>query len=224
MELQSAKREEKAVMKIVEQDLKTETKKRNQKVEASKKAIEEQTAVTDQKVALEKAQKALKGFKTTKQETIGDLKTKLEILPQSPEFAKLKSATKDLKIVKGAAKELEVAHEAVIGIEKEVAKSGPKLGDIAEKIVEALDNVFNIHRVELYGSLNDLVKKGQPLTARVQGVIAGIEVDFEIEYGIGKTLHFMRTLLWKLWDEVKLGIEDGFEADIEIEMNVTKTK
>lgn len=222
IELQSAKMEEVAIMKIVERDLEVERKKRDKKVEASKKAIEEQTAAANQRDALQKAQKALVEFKTIKQAKIEVLKSKLETLPQSPEFSELESATKDLKIVKGITKELEVAHEAVKGIEKEAIVIGSDSKSASKGIVEKLNGIFNIHRIELHGSLQDLVKRGRPLSARIQGVIAGFDVDFVIDYRIGKPLEFMKTLLRKLWDEVKGGIEDGLGGDIEVDIKVTK--
>ena len=68
-----------------------------------------------------------------------------------------------------------------------------------------LGHVFDIQRVELHGSLRDLIEKGIPLKARVKGFIAGKEIDFVLDYSIGDTGRFVKGLMKKWWEEVSGG-------------------
>lgn len=188
------------------------TKALDDKVQVSEKAIVEQTAVAQQKGALKAAEETLDEFKAVGQAKIEALKTEREALPQSLEHERLELAAKNLQIVKGAKKEVEVASKAMKEIGAEINTISESIG---EKIMETLDELFNIRRIELHGSLKDLVEKGQPLKARVQGVIAGHEVDFVIDYDIGRVLEFLKALLWKLWDMIKENIENVFDNGVD---------
>lgn len=203
-ELQFAKQVEEVTLKKIETKVEVKRNVYDQKVEVSEKAIADKTAAKQQKEAMRKAEKKLKNFEATAQAKIKTLKSKQEALPESPEHRRFQSAAERLKVVKSVSEELEVAKQAIILIEEEDHQS------LARTIVRKLDEIINIRRIELHGSLKDLVEKGQPLKARIQGVIVGREVDFTIGYGIGQTLEFLRALLKRLWEDIKEDFANGF--------------
>lgn len=54
-------------------------------------------------------------------------------------------------------------------------------------MVDHVGNFFNITLVEVKGTLRGLVDLGKQMEARVQGSVAGNQVDYRIECSAGRT-------------------------------------
>lgn len=116
------------------------------------------------------------------------------------------TAIKDTKLQLGAAKDAIKLLQEKAPAEKHV-----------ESVMAGLGHVFDIQRVELHGSLRDLIEKGIPLKARVRGFIAGKEIDFVLDYRIGDTGRFVKGLMEKWWEEVSGGFIDLLNGEKEKE-------
>lgn len=179
-------------------------------VVASKVEIEEQLEPsTGEKKILAEAKQVLQDFKVTKKEEIASLESQLQALPQTAEYAGLEQAKEQLLAAKLGHAQLDAAKDAIQLAHEEAAAGA----NIATSVLDNLDQIFDINRIELSGSLRDLIENGRPLTARIQGVIAGSKIDLVIDYELGKTQDFIKALLAKWWEEAKASLIDMFDGD-----------
>ena len=81
-----------------------------------------------------------------------------------------------------------------------------------EDVKEGRTEILHIRRVELHGSLRDLIERGIPLKARIVGVIVGKEFDVTIDYGLRDLAGLVEGLWTALWEMVK-DVFDGDEDD-----------
>jgi len=166
-----------------------------------------------EKLALINKEDALKKFKSEKETQISKLKSHVAALPETPEFGKLEKAKSELTAIKNTKLQLGAAKDAI----KLLQEKAPAEKH-AESVMAGLGHVFDIQRVELHGSLRDLIEKGIPLKARVKGFIAEKEIDFVLDYKIGDTGRFVKGLMEKWWEEVSegfIGLLEGEEKEKE---------
>jgi len=154
--------------------------------------------------ALKNKEQALRQFKSEKETQISTLKSQVAALPEAPEFRKLEKAKSELTAIKNTKLSLGAATNAI-----KVLQERAPTEKHTESIMAGLEHVFDIQRVELHGSLRDLIEKGIPLKAGVKGFIAGKEIDFVLDYKIGEAGEFVEGLMGKWWEEVSGGFIDS---------------
>jgi len=166
-----------------------------------------------EKLALKNKEQELEQFKSVKETQISTLKSQVAALPETPEFGKLEKAKSELTAIKNTKLQLGAAKDAIKLLQEKAPAEKP-----TESIITRLEHVFDIQRIELHGSLRDLIEKGIPLRARVKGFIAGKEIDFVLDYKVGETGEFVKGLMGKWWEEVSggfIGLLDGKEEEQE---------
>ncbi|RPA89757.1 hypothetical protein L873DRAFT_1849165 [Choiromyces venosus 120613-1] len=197
-------------IKATEEHLEIAVKEHDEIVQKTEAKIKEHLHKhsSTEKVALETKEGALNKFKSEKEAQISTLKSHVATLPSTPEFSKLEKAKSALTTVKNSRLELDAAKDAI----KLLREKAPT-AEHAESILTKFEHVFEIQRVELHGSLRDLIEKGIPLRASVKGFIAGKEIDFVLDYRIGETGEFVKGLMEKWWEEVSGGFMDLFDGE-----------
>jgi len=83
--------------------------------------------------------------------------------------------------------------------------------DWLETLVDDIENVLDIERIEISGSLRDLVQRGKPLKAQVNMVVAGKPLVFELDYGVADAVVFVGGILEGAWDTISGVFEGGEE-------------
>ncbi|KAG0131970.1 hypothetical protein HOY82DRAFT_669707 [Tuber indicum] len=197
-------------IKDTEEHLETTAKEHNEIIQKTEAEIAEHLHgdSSQERVALKSKEEALNKFRLEKETRISTLKSHVATLPETPEFGELEKARSALTTIKNNERELGVAKDAIKLLQE---KKAP-VADHAKSILTKLEHVFDIQRVELHGSLRDLMEKGIPLTARVKGFIAGREIDLVLDYKIGETGEFVKGLMWKLWEEISGDVMDLFDG------------
>ncbi|KAG0633527.1 hypothetical protein HOY80DRAFT_1141374 [Tuber brumale] len=200
-------------IKETEEHLETAAKEHDEIIRKTEAEIEEHLHrdSSPEKVTLKSKEKALKNFRSEKETQISTLKSHVARLPETPEFGQLEKARSALTTIKNTERELDAAKGAIKFLREEKVPAA----EHAKSILTKLEHVFDIQRVELHGSLRDLMEKGIPLTARVKGFIAGREIDIILDYNIGETGEFVKGLMWKLWEEVNGGVMGLFDGEEE---------
>ncbi|PWW74494.1 hypothetical protein C7212DRAFT_364963 [Tuber magnatum] len=174
-------------IKDTEKHLEAAVKERDEIIQKAEAEIEEHLHKdsSTEKVALKNKEQVLEKFKSEKEAQISTLKSHVVTLPETREFAKFEEAKSALATVKSTKLQVDAAKDAI-----KLFQEKPPAAESAGSILTGLESLFDIQRVELQGSLRDLIEKGIPLKARVKGFIAGKEIDFVLDYRIGETGEF----------------------------------
>jgi hypothetical protein len=186
------------------------------------KQVALQNAVTAQNAVLEQCSKALTAFQTSGAEAIAlnaakaDLQTFLDAeskllaaanadvtnLATSAEYLALKQAQNDVNFAKNNTADLAIAQHAL-----DLANQAEHLvPSVAQWVMNASGNLFNITMIELDGTLKGLIDDGAPMKAHVVGDVADQKVNTTFDYNIGKTDELVKGMFSWIWDQLGKGL------------------
>jgi hypothetical protein len=173
----------------------------NAAISSATAALESARESSTQAAALAAANKALADFIETSTAVISSAQTAVDTLSETAEGLAFTAATDALNFAKNNTADLDIARHALDTVQAaaEVAL------DVSKWMVDHVGNFFNITLVELSGTLRGLVDLGEPMVARVVGVVAGNELDYTLEYSVGRTGELVKGLFERVWADLSGG-------------------
>jgi hypothetical protein len=145
----------------------------------------------------------LQHYRKEKESLVHKAKTRFEKRAETNEFAQMQEAKMAFKQAAAERVDVDTAKKTVeqLGSSTQTESAG-RLEKIVEKIEEALD----IERIELTGSLRNLVLKGCPLQAEVTVIIMKKSHTFMVDHNLEDAAGFVQGIVESTWKAVK----DGF--------------
>lgn len=177
--------------------------------------VEHPTANLPQSTKVVAIRRELESFKAAKMPHLERAQEAHATLTSTTEYANLLAAQQQLRQAKKTSIDKDAAKHVVATLHAE--PSVQTLSD-ADKthhagFLKKLENAIDIERIELSGSLRQLIEHGHPLDAKVRGVLVGKKFDVQIGYGVGDAKAFLKALWGVVWDSVKKEFEDGSSSD-----------
>lgn len=185
---------------------------------AEKAEIEYHESVLSKKVENGKKlrmemEKELITLKGEKEPIVEKLKAEASSLSDTEEFRKLKDAETKLKSIHTTKIHIEATKTAVENFKNKIvdqsSEESTKGLSFLERLMEKPEELLNIERIELRGSLRDLLEKGKPLDADVRVVVGGKVFDIKLGFGVVDVTEFVKRLLEHVWEVVKDAFEEG---------------
>jgi len=159
-----------------------------------------------EKRALDAAQAILTKFNTDAQMVLGSLGSAVSQSYYGVEGVAFRGAQYTLQIAKGNVKTLDAAKSGLVvarrwaDVLEDVAEWASRQGNVVGKAV------LDLRKVQVVGTLDAACVKNGYLQTRVWGKFAGGEFDVQMELTPRKGEEFVRRLLERLLEAVKLGI------------------
>lgn len=153
-------------------------------------------AVAGSQNNIKEKERAMQRFKEERETAVQEALARKEALAQSRERELLDAARDEFKKATIAKVDVAAAKSAIEKIPTTIS------ADWLETLVDGIDDVLDIKRVEVSGSLRDLVQHGKPLKAEITMVVAGKEMVFALDYGVADAVGFVGGVLEGAWDAV----------------------
>jgi len=201
--LRLARQDSEEAIAGAETDMETERKAQQARVKYREAKLVMETVAGPQNTIKEKERK-MQMFIEEHEAALEEARRQKEALAQSRK-RELLDVAKD-KVMKISTGKLDVV--AVKSALEKVTPSAPT-ADWLESLVNSIDEMLDIERIEVSGSLRDLVQRGQPLKAQVTMVVNGKRVVFTLDYSVADAVGFVRAVLEGAWDAVR----DVFEGE-----------
>jgi exonuclease VII small subunit len=143
---------------------------------------------------------------------VQEAKSRSEKRAESEEFVKMQAAKTAFKQAAAEKVDVSMAKTTVekIGSWIQMDDKNRNVGKL-EKIVNKIEEALDIERIELTGSLRDLVLKGCPLTAEVTVVIMKKRSTFTVDYNLADAAGLVSGIVESTWKALK----DVFDDDDE---------
>jgi hypothetical protein len=170
----------------------------NAAIAAATTALENTKNSSAESAAFAAANKALIDFLAASAAAVGAAQTAVDNLASSTEGVAFTAATNALNFAKNNTADLDIARHAL-----DTAQAAADIAlDVSKWMVNHVGNFFNITLVELSGTLRGLVDIGSPMKAHIVGVIAGNNVDYTLDYSIGRTPELIKGLFERVWGDL----------------------
>jgi hypothetical protein len=148
--------------------------------------------------AVTTANKALTDFLATSAVLIGTAQSALDSLASSTEGVAFTAASTALDFAKNNTADLDIARHAL-----DTAQAASDIAlDVSKWMVDHIGNFFNITLVELAGTLRGLLDVGAPMRAHLVGVIAGNNIDYTLDYSLGRTPELVKSVFERVWADL----------------------
>jgi hypothetical protein len=153
-------------------------------------------------LAVNAAKADLQAFLDAENKLVAAANADLANLATSAEGVALTQAQNDLAFAKNNNADLAIAQHAL-----DLANKAEHLvPSVAQWLINASGNLFNITMIELSGTLRGLVDDGAPMKAHVVGDIAEQKIDTSFDYNIGKTDELVKGMFAWIWDQLGKGL------------------
>ncbi|KAI9792779.1 MAG: hypothetical protein M1816_001511 [Peltula sp. TS41687] len=174
----------------------------NNAIAAATTALNTAKKSSAESAAFSAANKAMQEFLSASAAAIATAQAAVDNLASTTEGVAFTAATNALNFAKNNTADLDIARHAL-----DTAQAAAAIAlDVSKWMVNHVGNFVNLTLVQLSGTLRGLVDLGQPMKARVKGLIASSAFDYTIDYSLGRTPELVKSVFEKVWADLNAKI------------------